>query len=75
MRKYRFNLSHQRDVAFDIFKSEGLYKEVEEELNRQIAKNGRQPVEDKISEIKSNDSYLEEYAQLSLLEMNNLNEP
>lgn len=75
LKKYRFNLSHQRDVAFDIFKSERLYKEVEDGLNRQIAKNGRQPIEDKISEIKSEDSYLENYAQLSPLEQSNIDEP
>ncbi len=75
LKKYRFNLSHQRDVAFDIFKSERLYKEVEDGLNRQIAKNGRQPIEDKIAEIKSEDSYLENYAQLSPLEQSNLDEP
>ena len=75
LRKYRFNLSHQRDVAFDIFKSERLYKEVEDGLNRQIAKNGRQPIEDKIADIKAEDSYMEKYAQLSPLESSNLNEP
>lgn len=75
LRKYRFDLSRQRDVAFDIFKSERLYKEVEEGLNRQIQKNGRQPIEEKIEQIKSEDSYLEQYAQLSPLEASNLNEP
>lgn len=73
--KYRFNLSHQRDVAFDIFKSERLYKEVEEGLNRQIAKYGRQPIEKKIADIKAEDSYQEQYAQLSPLESSNINEP
>ena len=75
LKKYRFNLSHQRDVAFDIFKSERLYKEVEEALDRQIAKTGRQPIEEKINKIKSDDSYFEEYAQLSPLESSNLGEP
>lgn len=73
--KYRFNLSNQRDVAFDIFKSERLYKEVEDVLNKQIARNGRQPIEDKINEIKQEESYLDKYAQLSPLEESNLNEP
>ena len=75
LRKYRFNLSNQRDVAYDIFRSERLYKEVEEGLDRQIAKNGRQPIEDKINEVKSEDSYMEKYAQLSPLEKSNLDEP
>ena len=51
------------------------YKEVEDGLNRQIQKNGRQPIEEKIDQIKSEDSYLEQYAQLSPLEASNLNEP
>lgn len=75
LRRYRFNLSQQRDVAFDIFKSERLYKEVEDGLNRQIARSGRQPIEDKIAEIKAEDSYMEKYAQVSPLESSNLNEP
>ena len=62
-------------LEFDIFKSERLYKEVEEALDRQIAKTGRQPIEDKINKIKSEDSYFEEYAQLSPLESSNLGEP
>lgn len=75
LRKYRFNLSKQRDVAYDIFKSERIYKEVKEGLDRQIAKNGREPIENKIDEIKTDDSYLEKYAQLSSWEKSNLNEP
>lgn len=75
LRKYRFNLGHQRDVAFDIFKSEYLYKELEEVLDSEIARNGRQPIEDKIAQIKQNETYLEEYAHLSPLEQSNLNEP
>ena len=75
LRKYRFNLNRQRDVAFDIFKSERLYKEVEDGLNKQIQKHGRQPIEEKIEQIKSEDSYMEQYAQLSPLEAGNLNEP
>jgi hypothetical protein len=68
-------LSHQRDVAFDNFKSERLYKDILDDLNKQIAKTGRQPFEEKINEIKGDDSYLESYAQLSPLERSNLNEP
>lgn len=75
LRKYRFDLSRQRDVAYDIFRSERLYNEVKDGLDKQIAKNGRQPIEDKINEIKSEDSYLEKYAQLSTNEQSNINEP
>ena len=73
--KYRFNLSHQRDVAYDMFKSEGLYKEIEAALDLQIAKTGRDPIDAKISEIKMEESYLESYAQLSPLEASNLKDP
>lgn len=72
--KYRYNLSHQRDVAYDLFKSERLYKEVEAALNREIARSGRQPIEDKINTIKTEESYMEGYAQLSPLEASNINE-
>ena len=72
--KYRYNLSHQRDVAYDLFKSERLYKEVEMALNREMARSGRQPIEDKINTIKAEESYMDEYAQLSPLEANNINE-
>jgi hypothetical protein len=75
LQKCRYNLSHQRDVAFDNFKSERLYKDILDDLNKQIAKTGRQPFEEKINEIKGDDSYLESYAQLSPLERSNLNEP
>lgn len=73
--KYRFNLGSQRDVAYELFKSEELYKEVEEGLDRQIASTGRQPIEEKIATIKAEDgSYLEKYAQLSTLERDQINE-
>lgn len=72
--KYRYNLSHQRDVAYDLFKSERLYKEVEMALNREMARSGRQPIEDKINTIKAEESYMDEYAQLSPLEASNINE-
>jgi len=75
LHKYRFNLSHQRDVAYDIFRSEQLYKEVEAALNNQIARAGKEPIEAKIAEIKAEESYLEKYAQLSPLEEANLEHP
>jgi hypothetical protein len=73
--KYRFELNAHRDVAYDIFKSEGLYKEVEDALNREIGKTGRQPIEEKLNSIKEADSYLDEYAQLSPREQGNINDP
>lgn len=75
LKKYRFNLSHQRDVAFDMFKSESLYKEIETSMNTQIAKAGKDPIDAKIAQVKSEDSYLESYAQLSPLEESNLDDP
>jgi hypothetical protein len=75
LRKYRLDLNAHRDVAYDLFKSEKLYKEVEDALNREIGRTGRQPIEDRLTSIKAADSYLEEYAQLSPLEQSNLNDP
>lgn len=73
--KYRYNLSHQRDVAYNLFKSGQLYIEVKAALDRAITLNGRQSIEDKINSIRTEDSYLEKYAQLSPLESNNINDP
>ncbi len=72
---YRFNLNRQRDVAYDIFKTEGLYKEVEDLLNLEISRHGNEGINQKIQEIKDNDSYLNNYASLSPLEKANLEEP
>lgn len=73
--KYRFNLNKQRDVAFDIFKTEGLYHEIEDLLNAEIARHGNEGIQNKIQEIKDADSYLDQYSDLSPLERANLEEP
>jgi len=73
--QYRFDLSKQRDVAFDIFKSEGLAKELEGVLNEKIRREGRDEFEQKINQIKDEFSYMEKYARLSRLERENLEEP
>lgn len=73
---FRYNLSPQRDVAYDMFKSEQLYKEVEDALNREIARSGRQPIEDKINLIKATGgAYRKEYAHLNPWEASNMDEP
>lgn len=72
---FRFNLGNQRDVAFNTFKSEHLYKEVEKELNNKIAKEGSQHIQDILTEIKDNGSYLEKHAQLSTFEKSCINDP
>lgn len=73
--KYRFNLNRQRDVAFDIFKTEGLYHEIETLLNNEISRHGNEAINQKIQNIKDEESYLENYANLSPLEKANLEEP
>ncbi len=73
--KYRFNLNKQRDVAFDIFKTEGLYHEIEDLLNTEISRHGNEAINQKIQEIKDQDTYLEKYANLSPLEQSNLEDP
>lgn len=73
--KYRFNLNKQRDVAFDIFKTEGLYHEIEELLNTEISRHGNEAINERIQQIKDDDSYLEMYANISPLEQSNLEDP
>lgn len=73
--KYRFNLNKQRDVAFDIFKTEGLYHEIEDLLNAEIARHGNEAINQKIQKIKDEESYLDSCASLSPLERANLEEP
>lgn len=73
--KYRFNLNKQRDVANDIFKTEGLYHEIEDLLNHEIARHGNEGINQKIQEIKDEENYLDEYSMLSPLERANLENP
>lgn len=70
--RYRFDLGKQRNVAFDIFKSESLYKEIEELLNKEMTKNGRDGIDNKIKEIKESGNYYDDFAQLSPLEKANI---
>lgn len=73
--RYRFNLNKQRDVAFEIFKTEEMYKEIEELYNAETDRFGKEKYDSKIQEIKDEESYLEKYAQLSSRERDNLSEP
>lgn len=73
--KYRFNLNKQRDVAYDIFKTEGLYHEIENLLNSEISRHGNEGINQKIQEIKDKENYLDEYSMLSPLERANLENP
>lgn len=73
--QFRFDLGTQRDVAYDIFKSEGLYKEIEENMNKRISHEGNDVIKNKVDEIKQAGNYLAEYAQLSPIEQSQLEEP
>ena len=73
--KFRFELGTQRDVAYDLFKSENLYKEIEAVMNKRISHEGNDIIKNTIDEIKQADSYLSEYAQLSPIEQSQLEEP
>lgn len=75
IRNFRFDLNKQRDVAFDLFKSEGFVKELEERLNEKIKREGRDSFENTINQIKETQTYMNEYAQLSRLEQENIEEP
>jgi len=65
---YRYNLSPQRDVAYDKFKTEGLSEDIEEAINEMKAEKGNAGIEQKIGEIKTSGDYYEKYSQLSSLE-------
>ncbi len=73
--KFRFELGTQRDVAYDLFKSENLYKEIEATMNKRISHEGNDIIKNTIDEIKQAGSYLSEYAQLSPIEQSQLEEP
>lgn len=73
--QYRFNLNKQRDVAFDIFKTEGLYQEIEEVINDMITRHGNEDIYQKIQQIKDEGSYYEQYSNISPLEKANIKEP
>ncbi len=75
IKNFRFNLNKSRDVAYDMFKSEQFYKEVEVTLNALIAKTGRDPIDAKINRIKADGTYFEEVSQLSPLEKENIDNP
>ncbi len=75
IKDFRYDLARQRDVAFDMFKSEGLVDEMETLLNKKIAKEGHDAFESKIEDIKENASYMAEYSRLSKLERENLEHP
>ena len=72
---FRFDLASERDVAYDIFKTEMLYKEIEDNLNKKIQHEGNDKIQGIIDTIKSNESYHKEYAQMSSLEEANIREP
>ncbi len=73
--KFRHNLSSQRNVAFDMFKSEGLYQEVEEELEKRKKEKGIQFFNDRVRQIKENESYKDECASLSPTEESGIDTP
>lgn len=72
---YRFDLNQRRDVAFDMFKSQGLFKEIETRMNDEIKKHGIEPINSKIEEIKQQGNYYEDYSKLSPLERANIEHP
>ncbi|MCM1502073.1 MAG: tubulin-like doman-containing protein [Bacteroidales bacterium] len=73
--RYRYNLNKQRDVAFDIFKTEKIYQEIESLLNEQISRHGNEEINKKIQQIKDDGAYLDMYSNLSPFERANLKEP
>ncbi len=75
LKKYRYDLGAQRDIAYATFKSGQFYNEIKDSLDKKIASNGILAIENKIQEIKDNDSYLDVVSQLSPLEKDNIDKP
>lgn len=71
--KYRYDLNKQRDVAYDLFRSLGISREMEEEINKEIATNGSDSFKNKILEAK--EDYYENRCQLSPIEREQIEEP
>ena len=72
---FRYDMGTQRDVAFSNFTASGLDKEVEENLNKEIAKNGRAPIDEKIEQVKADGNYFPDLCQMSVSEISNIDNP
>lgn len=73
--QYRYDLGSQRDVAYDLFKSEGFHKEIKTRLEKKIAKSGKDAFDSYIDGIRAEKNYVQKYAQLSNKELSQLNDP
>ena len=75
IKKWRYDLGAQRDVAYNTFCTMNLDREVKSELDNQSTRQGTEPMTQKIEAIKESGNYLEEYSQLSPNEHANLDNP
>ena len=62
---YRYNLSSQRDISYSTFKAMKLYNEIQHELNNIITNKGNEYFAGIVQNVKGNNLYLPQYAQLS----------
>ena len=75
IKKWRYDLGAQRDVAYNTFCTMSLDREVKSELDKQSTLQGTDHMTKKIEAIKESGNYLEEYSQLSPNEYANLDNP
>ena len=63
--KYRYPLGALRNLAYDNFKNQNIYNEIKEKLEKGIKTKGNTWFENVVQEVKDNDSYYEDYSQIS----------
>lgn len=73
--KYRYSLGVLRDEAFENFKNQNIYKEVEDKFNQLISSKGKVWFDKTIESVKVNESYLEEHSSISQSELMQINQP
>lgn len=73
--KYRYSLGVLRDEAFENFKNQNIYKEIDDKINQSVASKGQVWFDATIHEIQINESYLEAHSSLSPNEENQINQP
>lgn len=68
-------LDTQRDLAFGVFKTNGLFHMVEDLLNIEVSIQGNNVFHQKFQQIKDGESYLRHYASISPFEQEKLDDP
>lgn len=70
--RYRYRLGTLRNEAFDVFKMNSIHKELKEKLDKLIAQSGYTQIENKLKRIQTEQSYFDDFSQMSESERNQL---